>query len=130
MPPTFFIVGPTAVGKTTIAIAVAKRCGAEIVNADAFQLYAGLDMLTAKPSPEELRRVPHHLIGVVPLSEMYNVARYAEEAHRCLDAITRHGRPAIVVGGSGMYIKALTHGLSPPPPGAADIARGPGSAGY
>ena len=64
----FFIVGPTAVGKTALAVAVAERCGAEIVNADAFQLYAGLDLLTAKPSPEERRRVPHHLVGTVPLS--------------------------------------------------------------
>lgn len=112
----FFIVGPTAVGKTGIAVAVAERCSAEIVNADAFQLYAGLDLLTAKPSAEEQRRVPHHLIGTVPLSEPYSVARYQIEAQRCLDDIARRKRLAIVVGGSGMYVKSLTHGLSPLPP--------------
>ena len=112
----FFIVGPTAVGKTGIAVAVAERCGAEIINADAFQVYAGLRLLTAKPSQDELRRVPHHLVGAVALSETYNVARYAEAAHVCLNEITRRQRPAIIVGGSGMYVKALTHGLSPLPP--------------
>ena len=116
MPTPFFIAGPTATGKTKVAVAVAQRCGAEIVNADAFQLYAGLDVLTAKPSPRELRQVPHHLVGIVPLAETYNVARYAEAAHRCLDLITQRQRPTLVVGGSGMYIKALTHGLSPLPP--------------
>ena len=115
MPSPFFIVGPTAVGKTGIAVAVAERLGAEIVNADAFQIYEGLDRLTAKPSRDELRRVPHHLIGTVSLAETYSVARFAEQAWRCLDDITRRGRPAIVVGGSGMYVKALTHGLSPLP---------------
>ncbi len=116
MPSPFFIVGPTAVGKTGMAVAVAERLGAEIVNADAFQVYEGLDLLTAKPSPDERPRVPHHLVGTVPLTEIYSVARFAEEAHSCLDDIARRGRPAIVVGGSGMYVKALTHGLSPLPP--------------
>ena len=111
----FFIVGPTAVGKTGLAMAVAERCGAEIVNADAFQVYDGLDLLTAKPSAEERHRVTHHLVGTVPLRQAYNVARYLDEARRCLDDIARRSRPAIVVGGSGMYIKALTHGLSPLP---------------
>ncbi len=99
-----------------MALAVAERFGAEIVNADAFQVYAGLDLLTAKPSDDERRRVPHHLVGTVPLTENYNVARFAEDAQRCLDDIARRGKSAVVVGGSGMYVKALTHGLSPLPP--------------
>ena len=116
MPSPFFIVGPTAVGKTGMAVAVAERLGAEIVSADAFQVYEGLDLLTAKPSPDECRRVPHHLIGTVPLTEAYSVARFVKEARSCLDGIARRGQLAIVVGGSGMYVKALTHGLSPLPP--------------
>ena len=112
----FFIVGPTAVGKSEIAVAVAERCGGEIVNADAFQLYAGLDLLTAKPTREQRRRAPHHLVGTVPLTEAYSVAQFREQARRRLADIARRRRPAIVVGGSGMYVKSLTHGLSPLPP--------------
>ena len=116
MPPPFYLVGPTAVGKTSLAVEIAARCGAEIVSADAFQVYAGLDLLTAKPTREERRRVPHHLIGTLPLTSEYNVARFLEESQLCLAAIAARARPAIVVGGSGLYVKALTHGLSPLPP--------------
>ena len=112
----FFIVGPTAVGKTGIAIAVAERCDAEVVNADAFQLYAGLDVLAAKPSAQERLRVPHHLVGTVLFSEIYDVARYRKQARQCLDEIAHTGRTALVVGGSGLYVKSLTHGLSSLPP--------------
>ena len=115
MPAPFYLVGPTAVGKSSLAVELAERCGAEIVSADAFQVYAGLDLLTAKPTPEERRRVPHHLIGTVPLTAEYSVARFLEEARACLAAIAARARPAIVVGGSGLYVKALTHGLSPLP---------------
>ena len=116
MPEPFFIVGPTAVGKTALAVAVAERCGAEILSADAFQVYAGLARLTAKPSPEELARVRHHLVGHVPRSESYSVARFHDEASACLTDAARRGRPIIVVGGNGLYVKALTHGLAPLPP--------------
>lgn len=116
MPAPFYLAGPTAVGKTDLAVRVAERCGAEIVNADAFQVYAGLDRLTAKPSAEAQARVRHHLIGHVPLADVYNVARYESEASACLQEIASRGRPALVVGGSGLYLKALTHGLSPLPP--------------
>ena len=115
MPAPFFMVGPTAVGKSSLAVKVAERCGAQIVGADAYQVYAGFALLTAKPSPEEQRRVPHHLIGTVSPAETYNVARYLEDARRCLASIFERGKPAIVVGGTGLYVKALTHGLSPLP---------------
>ena len=111
----FYIVGPTAVGKSSIAAAVAERLGAEIVSADAFQVYQGLDILTAKPDAATLARVPHHLISVVPLSEEMNVERFRAEALRLIDDIRSRGRLALVAGGSGFYVKALTHGLSPLP---------------
>ena len=109
------MVGPTAVGKSGLAVEVAARCGAEIVGADAFQVYAGFDLLTAKPSPSEWAKVRHHLIGIIPPGENYNVARYLNDAETCLRLIQGTGKPAIVVGGTGLYLKALTHGLSPLP---------------
>ena len=104
----FFIVGPTAVGKSEIAAEVASRLGAEIVSADAFQLYRGLDLLTAKPDPSMLAKVPHHLIGAVSLTDEMNVEKYRAAA----EAIIQRGRPMIVVGGTGLYVKALTHGVA------------------
>jgi tRNA dimethylallyltransferase len=117
----FFIVGSTAVGKSEIAAEVAARCDGEIVGADAFQIYEGFPLLTAKPSPETLCRVSHHLIGTVSLTEDYSVARYGESARQCLESIAGRGRTAIVVGGSGLYVKALTHGLSPLPPAQPEL---------
>jgi tRNA dimethylallyltransferase len=105
---TFFIVGPTAVGKSEIASEVAHYVGAEIVSADAFQVYRGLDLLTAKPDPATLAKAPHHVIGTIPLTEELNVEKYRVLAEK---VITR-GKPVIVVGGTGLYVKALTHGLA------------------
>lgn len=112
---TFFITGPTASGKSALAIALAEHVGGEIVNADAFQLYAGMDLLTAKPAPAELARVPHHLYGVIPLTEACDAQRYHALALPVIHDIAARGRVPIVVGGSGLYLKALTHGLSPLP---------------
>ncbi|MDQ3315154.1 MAG: tRNA (adenosine(37)-N6)-dimethylallyltransferase MiaA, partial [Verrucomicrobiota bacterium] len=78
----FFIVGPTAVGKSELAAEVARACGGEIVSADAFQVYRGLDLLTAKPEAAVLRAVPHHLIGCVPLDEEMNAERFRAAAVR------------------------------------------------
>lgn len=114
----FYIVGPTATGKSAIAAEVARQCGGEVVSADAFQIYAGLDSLTAKPEPELLRRVPHHLIGTVSLEEEMNAERFRRAALQAIREIHARGKTAFVVGGSGMYLKALTDGLSPLP--AAD----------
>jgi tRNA dimethylallyltransferase len=107
----FFIVGPTAAGKSELAAEVAQRLGAEIVSADAFQIYRGLDLLTAKPDQATLAKAPHHLIGAVPLSEEMNAEKYRAMA----EEIMARGKPMIVVGGTGLYIKALTHGLAPLP---------------
>ncbi len=109
---TFYLVGPTASGKSEIAAEVARLLGGEIVGADAFQLYAGLDLLTAKPQPSLRRAVKHHLIGAIPIRETMDAERYRSAALAALGEIHARGRPAFVVGGSGMYIQALTHGLS------------------
>jgi len=109
---TFFIVGPTAAGKSELAADVAHEIGAEIVSADAFQVYRGLDRLTAKPDASTLARAPHHLIGTTPLHEEMNAEKYRRAASRAIEEIHSRGKLAIVVGGSGLYIKALTHGLA------------------
>jgi tRNA dimethylallyltransferase len=111
----FFIVGPTATGKSEIAADVAREVGAEIVSADAFQIYPGLDLLSAKPDPESLAKAPHHLIGMVPLTDEMNAEKYRRVATCAIEEINSRGKLAIVVGGSGLYIKALTHGLAPLP---------------
>ncbi len=113
---SLFIAGPTAVGKTAIAVAVAEALGGEIVGADAFQIYAGLDLLSAKPPPEALARVPHHLIGCVPPGESFNAARYREAALAAMADILARGKTPIVVGGTGLYLRALIRGLDDAPP--------------
>ncbi len=114
----FFVVGPTAVGKSDVAAEVARVCDGEIVSADAFQIYAGLDLLTAKPDDATRARVPHHLIGTIPLSEAMNAEVFRASASKLIAEIHARGKRVFVVGGSGMYVQALTHGLSPLP--AAD----------
>ena len=108
----FFIVGPTATGKSKVAADVAQKMGAEIINADAFQIYRGHDLLTAKPDPATLAKAPHHLIGGVPLREEMSAEKFRCAASRVIGDIHSRGKLAIIVGGSGLYIKALTHGLT------------------
>jgi len=95
-----------------MAADVAHEIGAEIVSADAFQIYRGLNLLTAKPDAATLAKAPHHLIGTVPLHEEMNAEKFRTAALRAIEEIHSHGKMAIVVGGSGLYIKALTHGLA------------------
>jgi tRNA dimethylallyltransferase len=111
----FFVVGPTATGKSEIAADVATEVGAEIVSADAFQIYRGLDLLTAKPETGTLAKVPHHLIGTVSISEEMSAEKFRRLALQAIAEIQSRGKLAIVVGGSGLYVKALTHGLSAAP---------------
>jgi len=111
----FFIVGPTATGKSELAADVAREIDAEIVGADAFQIYQGLDFLTAKPHPSTLAKAPHHLIGTTHVSEDMNAEKYRRTASRAIDEINSRGKVAIIVGGSGLYVKALTDGLAPLP---------------
>ena len=112
---TFFIVGPTATGKSELAADVAGEISAEIVSADAFQIYRGLNVLTAKPEAAILAKVPHHLIGTIPLTEEMNAEKFRRTATCAIEEINSRGKVAVVVGGSGLYIKALTHGLAPLP---------------
>jgi tRNA A37 N6-isopentenylltransferase MiaA len=108
----FFIVGPTATGKSQLAAGVARELGAEVVNADAFQIYRGLELLTAKPDAATLAKAPHHLIGTMSIHEEMNAEKFRRLALRAIGEIHWNGKLAIVVGGSGLYIKALTHGLT------------------
>ena len=112
MPNPFYIVGPTSVGKTAISVEVALRCNAEIIGADAFQAYEGMDILTAKPSRAQRERVRHHLVDAIPLPHVFDVAQYAEAARAAIHDVTARGLVPLVVGGTGMYIRALTHGLA------------------
>src|SRR6266487_3280711 len=114
----FFIVGPTATGKSKLAADVVQEIGAEIVSADAFQVYHGLDVLTAKPDAATFAKAPHHLIGTVSLHEEMNAEKFRRVAARAIDEIHSRNKLAIVVGGSGLYTMALTRGLAPMP--AAD----------
>ena len=111
----FFVVGPTATGKSELAAEVAARCNAEVVGADAFQIYRGLPLLTAQPNESLLRKVPHHLIAAVPLTEAMSAEKFHQLARSAIAEINRRGKLPIVVGGSGLYLKALTHGLAPLP---------------
>jgi len=105
------LVGATAVGKTAVALALAAGIGAEIVNADSLQVYRELDIGTAKPTEAERALVPHHLIDVADPPEPYDAARYCREGREVLDDLSRRGVPALVVGGTGLYLKALLSGL-------------------
>jgi len=111
----FFIVGPTATGKSELAADVAQEIGAEIVSADAFQVYQGLEQLTAKPNSSTLAKAPHHLLGTTPLGDEMNAEKYRLAASSAVDEINSRSKLAIIVGGSGLYIKALSHGLAPLP---------------
>jgi tRNA dimethylallyltransferase len=115
---SFFIIGPTAVGKSELTAEVAALVGGEVVSADAFQIYRGLDLLSAKPEATTLSKAPHHLIGVVPLTEEMNAEKFRTESIKRIAEIQARGRQPLVVGGSGLYVKALTHGLTTLP--AAD----------
>jgi tRNA dimethylallyltransferase len=110
------IVGATATGKSALAVELAERLGGEIVNADALQLYRGLDIGTAKPGAEERARVPHHLLDVLDPREQASAGEFARRARAALNGIARRGRTAIVVGGSGLYQRALWSGLAQLPP--------------
>lgn len=116
MPAVLAIVGPTAVGKSALAMTVAEHAGAEIVSGDALQVYRGFDIGTAKPSAAERSRVAHHLIDVLDPTERFSAGRFATMARDALAEIARRGRPALVVGGSGLYLRALLAGIAPLPP--------------
>lgn len=110
------ITGPTASGKSSLAVRLALRFGAEIVNADSMQVYRGMDVGTAKPAPAERQGIPHHLLDGVEPNEEFNAALYRSMAMRALQDIQARGKTAFVVGGTGLYIKSLLGGLMACPP--------------
>jgi len=110
-PKIVIVLGPTAVGKTELALAVAPKVNAEIVNADSQQVYRYLDIGTGKPSKPERERVRHHLIDVVNPDDDFNAARYRQLAAASIDEIHKRGAKVLVTGGTGLYLKALTGGL-------------------
>ncbi|CAN5719286.1 tRNA (adenosine(37)-N6)-dimethylallyltransferase MiaA [soil metagenome] len=110
------VAGPTGVGKTSFSFELACQFDGEILGADAFQIYRGLETLSAQPTPAQLARVPHHLIGCLDPQEPCDAARYARMAQAVLAGIQSRGKTPIIVGGSGLYVKALTHGLIDTPP--------------
>jgi tRNA dimethylallyltransferase len=117
MEPVLAIVGATATGKSALAMALAEQLRGEIVNADALQVYRGFDIGTAKPSLVDRERVPHHLIDIKEPHEAYSAGEFARRAREAIAGIHARGRTAIVVGGSGLYLRALFAGISPIPPG-------------
>jgi len=108
---TIFLLGPTAVGKSAVALELARKLDGEIVSADSMQVYRGMDIGTAKPTPTERATVPHHLIDVCDINEPFDVKRFVELASAALDDIHSRGKCALVVGGTGLYVRALRHGL-------------------
>jgi tRNA dimethylallyltransferase len=109
------VVGPTASGKTALALALAERFGGEIVNADSRQIYRHMDIGTAKPTPAELARVPHHLIDIRTPDEPFGLAEFLELAARAIRDIAGRARLPIVAGGTGQYVRALLEGWRAPP---------------
>jgi len=112
------IVGPTASGKSALALELADRLGGEIVSADSRQIYRGLDVGTAKPTPAERVRIPHHCLDLVDPGESFDVARFRTAAAGAIAAIAARGHVPLVVGGTGLYVRALLRGLCPAPPRA------------
>src|SRR5215470_3675473 len=115
-PPLLVLVGPTAVGKTAVAVRLAAHVPMEIVSADSRQVYRGMDIGTGKPTSAELAAVPHHLIDVVGPDERYHAARFRIDALAAIASIRERGRLPVVVGGTGLYVRALLRGLTPGPP--------------
>ena len=115
-PPLLVLVGPTAVGKTAVAVRLGALLPIEVVSADSRQVYRGLDIGTGKPSAEERAAVPHHLLDVADPGERYHAARFRTDARAAIAAIHGRGRLPVVVGGTGLYVRALLKGLTPAPP--------------
>lgn len=112
MPRLYLVLGPTASGKTVHAIELAQQLHTEVVSCDSRQFYRELDIGVARPSPDELAAVPHHFIACRPVAEPYNVYSYWQEAQTCLHQLMERYGCAVAVGGSGLYIEALCHGVS------------------
>ncbi len=123
LPPLVVITGPTGVGKTEVAVRLAARFPLEVVSADSRQVYRGMDIGTAKPSRVQRETTPHHLLDIVNPDERYHAARFSAEARQAITAILGRGRLPLIVGGTGLYIRALVRGLLPAPPADPEVRR-------
>jgi len=119
--PFLLISGPTASGKSSFAIQAAKKLNSEIVSVDSVHVYRGLNIGSAKATPEQLAEVPHHLIDVREPDESYNVAMYVNEAETAMNAVWERGKSCILCGGTTLYIKSLVHGLAELPSGSPEL---------
>ena len=122
-----FLAGPTAVGKSAVALALAEKIGGEIISVDSMQVYRGLDIGTAKPSPAERARVPHHLIDVCDLHEAFDAAQFIRLAQKAVAEIQSRDKTPIFCGGTGLYFKAFLDGLGEAPRHRRKTARRTGS---
>ena len=104
------VVGPTGCGKTWLGVELAKMLGGEVVSCDSMQIYRGMAIGTAAPTAEEMQGIPHHMVGVADPRENYSVARYADDAAKCVDDILSRGKQPVIVGGTGLYLNALLAG--------------------
>lgn len=112
-----FVLGPTGSGKSAAAVELAEKLGnAEIISADAYQVYRGMPIITAAPTQEELSRIPHHLVGFLNPTEENDAATHARRAGECIRRLQEAGKRPIITGGSGLYVKFISHGISPAPP--------------
>lgn len=116
-PAILFLAGPTGSGKSAVAVELAEILGAEIISSDAYQVYREIPVLTAAPSPEEQARIPHHMISIIPVAAPWDATKHYHRAMQCVKDIHARGKTAIVTGGSGLYFKFLSHGMSEAPPG-------------
>lgn len=114
-PDILFLAGPTASGKSALSLHAARALDGEVINADSMQVYDGLGVITARPESHEMGGVPHHLFGVIDPSERCSVGRWAKLALEAISDVTGRGKRAILVGGTGLYFKALVDGLAPTP---------------
>jgi tRNA dimethylallyltransferase len=118
-----FIMGPTGAGKSSAAIAIAERIGAEIVSVDSALVYRGLDIGTAKPEPALRARIPHHLIDILDPAATYSAGQFVRDAERAIEAVRGRGRRALLVGGTMLYFHALLHGLAELPEADPELRR-------
>lgn len=119
--PVLFIAGPTGSGKSAVAVELAVMLDAEIVSSDAYQVYREIPILTAAPSPEEQASIPHHMVSIISVATPWDATEHYHRAMQCIADIHSRGKTAIVTGGSGLYFKFLSHGMSEAPPGDSSL---------
>lgn len=121
--PLVAVLGPTASGKTSLGVLIAKEYGGEVVSADSMQIYKGMDIATAKPSAEEMQGIPHHMMSFLEPDKRYSVALYADAARKAIDDIYRRGKLPVLVGGTGLYISTLLNNVQLPEDGGDEALR-------